>query len=303
MRTDWDDEHIFQETRRIIAAELQQIAYSEFVPTVLGPKAMQQYDLALPSDFSTLTTYDPTVDATIFNSFSTAAYRFGHTLVNGLIQLFLEDAVIGSYNVRDNYGSSDQVLQYRNGTSGYDLILNGLIQQKSQASDGELHSDLRNSLFMSATFIGSDLAARNIQRGRDHGLPPYNEFRKYCNLAPLTDSWDSGKPADIDDTAWLKLNSVYDSPLDIDLYSGGLSEKLVEGALAGPTFVCLQAIQFQRLMKGDRFFFTHRDITGSFTSEQLAAIRSRTLGDIICQNSLSIQQTARNVFHVASDEQ
>ena len=60
-----------------------------------------------------------------------------------------------------------------------EAVLNGMIEQGAEAFDINVVSDVTESLFPNQTsgFLGSDLVARNIHRGRDHGLPGYNEFR------------------------------------------------------------------------------------------------------------------------------
>jgi len=293
LRPSYSDETIFQIARRIVGAELQNIAYNEYLPLVLGGPTMNEYSLGLGGQ-TTYSTYQPNTDPTIFNSFATAAYRFGHSLVNGLVRLISNGRQVGSYLVRDNYGQSQQLTQ-SNG-QGYDWIIGGLLTQNAQQFDPFVTADMTNFLFKPQNSdFGSDLVARNIQRGRDHGLPPYNTFRSLCGLQTAT-SW-TNKPIEIRADAWARLQGLYASPNDIDLFTGALTETPVANALSGPTFNCLMAVQFARLKFGDRYFFTHASQAGSFSSTQLSNLRSRTLGDIICENSQQVQ-TQRNVFLV-----
>lgn len=63
---------------------------------------------------------------------------------------------------------------------GYvDQYISGLMNQVSQGMDGSMSQEVTNHLFQdSDKHWGLDLAALNMQRGRDHGIPSYNAFRE-----------------------------------------------------------------------------------------------------------------------------
>ena len=67
---------IYQEVRRIVIAEIQNIAYSEYLPIILGQDTMDR----LGMDMDGGTTYSSSLDPSIMNEFATAAMRFGAPL-------------------------------------------------------------------------------------------------------------------------------------------------------------------------------------------------------------------------------
>ncbi len=220
-------------------------------------------DLKFPSR------YNPKINPSIRNAFSAAAMRFGHSTVNNAtIMMDAKGKVVTSFRVKDAYFSENFLKS--DGGLGADYIINGLSNTPMESNDMNVVEDIWNFLFVNESGItGDDLLARNIHRGRDHGLPPYNEFREFCGLDAVC-SW-AERPQEIPEKVWNDFASVYDRPADIDLYIGGLAEAPYKDSVVGRTFTCLMAKQFYAMKFGDRFFFTHRgyDIPFPFDDKQL----------------------------------
>ena len=259
----WNDEKLYQESRRIIGAQLQHIAYTEFVPIVLGEKEINSRNLRpLNSGFRKANT---TVNPELANNFASSAFRFAHTLLPGLMRITNAEKGTTSYVELHRMLFNPYSLYTQGGVANsVNMATSNLIQQTSTHVTSQLTRHLFEDPSSNKTVpCGLDLVSLNIQRGRDHGLPGYSQWRKYCGLKkPETFSDLKG---DLDPDALEAISKLYSSVDDVDLYTGALAEVHKSDGIVGPTFTCLIGEQFERTQKGDTFWYENSDQPGSFT--------------------------------------
>ncbi len=275
----WNDEQIYQQARKITGAIVQNITFKEYLPALLGKAA--------PS--LTGASYDPLVDPTLSNEFSTAAFRVGHTQVSPHLRRLDSSGnpvAGGSIPLEDAFFAPSML----SSPDEVDYLLHGLAAQVQQSTDVHVIDSLRNSLFGNPGDGGLDLLAINIQRSRDHGLGSFTQLQAALGMTP------AASIADITSDVALQnaLMSEYGSIDEIDLWIGLLSEDDMYGSVLGATMTRVVADQFQKLMTGDRFFYLWDD---GLTAEELALVTNTRLSDVLLRNS-AITSLQGNVFFV-----
>lgn len=271
------DEQIYQEARQQVIAQIQHITWNEFLPAILSQDEFTEYS-----------GYQRDVDPSIANEFSTAAFRFGHTMLSGdLLRLNADgtEACEGSIALRDAFFSPDEIREH-----GIDSVLMGATVQQANEIDTQVIDDVRNFLFGAPGDGGFDLASLNIQRGRDHGLADYNSVRCDLGLSAVTDFSDITSDVALQQ----KLEAVYGDVNHLDLWVAGLAEDHLDGSSLGETFTVIIADQFTRLRDGDRFWYE-----AILEGDELAEVQSTTLSDVIVRNT-SLDQLSDDVFRVGS---
>ncbi|XP_074981330.1 putative oxidoreductase PXDNL isoform X3 [Caretta caretta] len=285
MNPHWDGDTIYNEARKIVGAQMQHITYSHWLPKILGDHGMK-----MMGDYKG---YNPNVNAGIINAFATAAFRFGHTLINPILYRLNEtfgEISQGHLSLHKAFFSPFRIIQ----EGGIDPLLRGLfgVAGKMRVPSQLLNLELTERLFSMAHSVALDLAATNIQRGRDHGIPPYVDYRVFCNLTSVEtfeDLHNEIKEPKIRE----KLKKLYGTPLNIDFWPALMVEDLIPGTRVGPTLMCLFVTQFQRLRDGDRFWYEN---PGVFTTAQLTQLKQASLARVLCDNGDNIQQVQPDVF-------
>lgn len=270
---------LFARARALVTAEIQHITYNEFLPVLLGRNHISRY-----------AGYKRGTDARIMNVFSTAAFRLGHSMLSpNLLRLDAEGQPIAAGNLplRNAFFAPDQIRSY-----GIDSLLRGMARQRCEAVDSFVVDDVRNFLFGAPGHGGFDLVSLNIQRGRDHGLPSYNNARRALGLRAAKEFSDISSDPDVAQ----RLQLVYTSVEDVDIWVGGMAEDRYRDGMLGQLFRILVKTQFEALRDGDPRWYLL-----SLNRRERRLIRSLRLSDIIRLNTGIGNELNDDVFRVPTE--
>ncbi|EPQ02781.1 Lactoperoxidase [Myotis brandtii] len=285
----WDGEKLYQEARKILGAFVQIITFRDYLPIVLGVE-MEKW---IPPYRG----YNKSVDPRISNVF-TFAFRFGHLEVPSTVSRLDENyqpwGPEPELPLHTLFFNSWRMVK----DGGIDPLVRGLLAKKSKLmkQNKMMTGELRNKLFQPTHKIhGFDLAAINIQRGRDHGMPGYNSWRGFCDLLQPQTLAELGAVLKNEMLA-KKFLDLYGTPSNIDIWIGGIAEPLVERGRVGSLLACLLGKQFQQIRDGDRFWWEN---PGVFTEKQRDSLQKMSFSRLVCDNT-HITKVPPNPFQANS---
>jgi peroxidase len=200
------EEDKFQIARRIVIAEQQYITYNEWLP-------------AMGVNLPAYTGYKTGIDATLSNEFATSGFR-AHSMIHGEMEIEAEvgdftQAQLDAFEAQGLEVTVDGdevaiVVPLNKGFFNPDLMRDLGVERVIEAIAGEpqykneemIDNQLRSVLFkvpvsgnpdcldgptLPECFNGVvDLAAIDIERGRDHGVGTYNQVRQALGLPAKT---------------------------------------------------------------------------------------------------------------------
>ena len=113
---------------------------------------MTKYGLTPLSGGSTFTGYSTKdlISGPITNEFATAAFRSGHSLVQGLVQIFDENDTMSTYLMRDFFNNPEDPVNQAvivKDKAFFDSVIRGLVKELSQTIDTNVADDIWLLLF------------------------------------------------------------------------------------------------------------------------------------------------------------
>ena len=276
----WTNEEIFEAARALNEAEWQNVVYTEYLTKLLGEGAIDAY-----------AGYDPSVDPSVINEWTTVAFRFGHDQSNNEFKTLNETGgSTGLFTLAASFQLGNAAQAIRNSGQMDDWV-RGQLAVHTQEIDGKVVEGNRNLLFGIPGPNGLpivDLEVFDIMRGRDHGVGNY--LTLYAGLfgnKPGFNQYDSfeefASRNDLDSATLAALKDVYkDNIANADSIVMGLLEKPHGTGMLGETFAFLTVMQFENLRDGDRQFYLERFKNNPLLIEE---VENTSLTDIIARTT------------------
>ncbi|MEN9410838.1 MAG: hypothetical protein RL216_2812, partial [Pseudomonadota bacterium] len=168
----WDQDKVFLGTKLIVEMEYQHTAADQFAPTITP-------------DIPEFVGYNSGVNASISLEFGQVAYRFGHSTLRETIDTIDPNGSITgkivSYALQMAFLNPDKYAEI-----GPGAITQGMTHQQA----GDVDEFMTPALNQGLLGMPLDLAAINIARGRDLGIPTLNAMRSALGVQAY-DSWAS----------------------------------------------------------------------------------------------------------------
>jgi Animal haem peroxidase/RTX calcium-binding nonapeptide repeat (4 copies) len=290
----WDQDRMFEAVKLVVEMEYQHTA-------------VDQYARAVTPDIPEFSAYATDTDGTVNMFYSQGAFRFGHSTLRETI-----DTLDPNGDMTGRVMSYALEQAFLNPGLFADLGATSIVMGMTRQVMNDIDEFVTPALQQGLLGLPLDLAAINIARGRDVGLPTLNHAREQLGLTVYT-SWNefaqnmyhqeslvnfiaaysfdgdvaaaqavldgaaAGSAADI-----AFLNGGDQGFQQIDFWMGGIAEVHISGGLLGETFNVVFVDQIQRLMDGDRFYYLYRLAGTQFgdeiINEQFKDMVERTTG-------------------------
>ena len=276
----WSDEKLYQESRRYVAALIQNVLFHEWLPSV---------GIKLPRYVG----YDEAIKPQLKSAFTSAAFSFFPTLIPQELKRM------------DNYGNPYEYFDLELKNSFYDPVyllrnkgishlLKGMAAQPQQKLDLKVVEDIRNLRTTDGTNMLYDMATIQIQKGRERGLADFNSIRAAYQLDKLDDISQLTSNSSLSGN----MNEVFGSIDNVDALIGFLAEAEESNEFFGETMKKIIEEQFLALRDGDRFYYQNDP---AFTTNDILEIRLTTLSQIIQRNT-DIELLQGDIFKATSHD-
>ncbi len=224
----WDQDKMFNAAKLIVEMEYQHAAIDQYARTIT-PHILE------------VVGYSSGIDPTVSLEFSQAAFRFGHSTLRETIDTI--DPTHGLTGKITSYALEQAFLNPGLfAEKGAAAIALGMSHQQMNEVDEFITPALNQGLLG----LPLDLAAINIARGRDVGIPTLNEFRGKVGLTQYV-SWDDFGRNMIHPKSLVNFIAAYAFNGDVakaQALVGLVDGSITEGDLAALGYTADQALAF-----------------------------------------------------------